>query len=216
MEAWRATGDPRFTAFGLNFLSWSAIAAGRYGEAQRALEESVALYRSVGDRWGLASAYRGLALVAQAQDDHPQAMVSFQRSRGIFTDLGARWDTARVLSDMGRSLLAVGEDSDAERVWREAMGVAIETKGTLVALDALAGMAGLRAKRGHPEAALAWLLLVLNHPAVQPETKARATQLATELQMELTPGEFEAAHAAARNNTFESVVEAILKQDGGV
>jgi len=216
VEAWRATGDPRFIAFGLNFYSWSAIAAGRYEEARRALEESLALYGSVGDRWGLGNAYRGLALAAQVQGDHPQAMVSFQRSLGIFTDLGARWDAARVLSDMGRSLLAVGDDSESERVWREAMRVAIETKGTLVALDALAGMAGLRAKRGHPDAALGWLLLVLNHPAVQPETKVRATDLAMGLEMRMTPGEIEAAHTVAGSSTFESVVEAIIKQDGGV
>ena len=216
VEAWRATGDPRFTAFGLNFLSWSAIAAGRYEEAQRALEESIALYGSVGDRWGLGNAYRGLALVAQAQGAHAQAVDLFHKSTGIFTELGARWDVARVLSDMGRSLLAVGDDSEAERVWRVAMRVAIETKGTLVALDALAGMAGLRAKRGHPDAALAWLLLVLNHPAVQPETKVRGTKLATELEMELTPGEIEAASAVAGNSTFASVVEAILKQDRDV
>jgi len=216
VEAWRATGDPRFTAFGLNFLSWSAIAAGRYEEAQRALEESIALYGSVGDRWGLGNAYRGLALVAQAQGAHAQAVDLFHKSMGIFKELGARWDTARVLSDMGRSLFAVGDNSEAERVWREAMRVAIETMGTLVALDALAGMADLRAKRGHPDAALAWLLLVLNHPAVQPETKVRGTKLATELEMELTPGEIEAAHAVAGNSTFESVVEAILKQDRDV
>ena len=44
---WRAIGDPRFTAIGLNILSQSALRLGRYDEARAALEESVALrYRS--------------------------------------------------------------------------------------------------------------------------------------------------------------------------
>ena len=216
VQAWRATGDPRFTAFGLNFLSWSAIAAERYKEAHRALEESLALYGSVGDRWGLGNAYRGLARVAQAQGEHAQAVDLFHKSMGLFTELGARWDTARVLSDMGQSIFALGNDEESEQVWCEAIRVATETKGTLVALDALVGVASLKAKRGSLVAALEVLRIVLDHPATIQETKVRATKLATELELQLTPGEIEAADAFAGNSTFESVVEAILKQDGGV
>jgi predicted ATPase/transcriptional regulator with XRE-family HTH domain len=216
VEAWRATGDPRFTAFGLNFLSWSAIAAGRYKEAHRALEESLALYGSVGDRWGLGNAYRGLARVAQAQGEHAQAVDLFHKSMGLFTELGGRWDTARVLSDMGQSIFALGNDEESEQVWCEAIRVATETKGTLVALDALVGVASLKAKRGSLVAALEVLRIVLDHAATIQETKVRATKLATELEMKLTPCEIEAAHTAGGNSTFESVVEAILKQGGGV
>lgn len=216
VEAWRATGDPRFTAFGLNFLSWSAIAAGRYEEAHRALEESIALYGSIGDRWGLSSAYRGLGLVSQAQGSHGQAVELFHKSMGLFTELGARWDTGRVLADMGRSLVALGDDEGSERAWREAIRLAMETKGTLVALEAIVGMAGLKAKGGAPFVALQWLLMVLHHQATIQETKVRAMELASELEMKLTPGEIEAAHVQAGDRTLESVVEAILQKDGGV
>jgi predicted ATPase/transcriptional regulator with XRE-family HTH domain len=67
---WRAIGDPRLTAIALNNLSWVAIRLGRYDEARDTLEESVLLNTSIGDRWGLGFAYRGLGLIAQAQDEH--------------------------------------------------------------------------------------------------------------------------------------------------
>jgi len=216
VEAWRATGDPRFTALGLNFLSRSAIAVGKYAEARAALEESIALNSSVGDRWGLGNAYRGLALVAQAQSEHAQAVDSFYKSMDIFTELGARWDVARALSDTGRSIFALGNDSESEQVWREAIRIAVETKGTLVALEALVGIASLEAKRGHIEAALELLLIVLNHPATIQETKVQATKLAAEVEMKLTPEEIESAQTFAGNTAFESVVEALLRQTGDV
>jgi tetratricopeptide (TPR) repeat protein len=77
---WRAIGDPRLTAFGLRILSQSALRLGRYDEAREALEESAALNSSVGDRWGLGAAYRGLGVVDQAHGKHQQAVVMFRNS----------------------------------------------------------------------------------------------------------------------------------------
>jgi tetratricopeptide (TPR) repeat protein len=98
MKAWRRTGDLRFTAFGLNYWSIGAIASGRYEQAQAALEESVEINKSVGDRWGLGISYRGLGLVAQAQGNHSSAIDGFQQSLQIFTELGPYWDIARACS----------------------------------------------------------------------------------------------------------------------
>lgn len=216
VEAWRKTGDLRFTAFGLNFLSRSAIAVGRYAEARAALEESIAINTSVGDRWGLGNAYQVLARVAQAQGEHAQAVVSFHKSIDTFTELGARWSVAGVLSDMGRSVFALGDDTEAERIWREAMRIGVETQGSLRASESMVGLAGLQAKRGNIPFAFELLLLILSHPATIQETRVRATKLAAELEMKLTPEEIESAQTFAGNHSFESVVEALLKQTGGV
>jgi hypothetical protein len=51
-------------------LSRSAVAVGRNDVARAALEESVALNKSVGAHWNLGSAYQGLGAVAQAQGEH--------------------------------------------------------------------------------------------------------------------------------------------------
>jgi predicted ATPase/transcriptional regulator with XRE-family HTH domain len=209
---WRIIGDPRLTAFGLRILSQSALALGRYDEARVALEESAALNRSVGDRWGLGSAYRGLGVVAQVQGDHQQAVVMFRKSLDTFTELGGSWWVARVLAEKGRSVFALGNAAEAGRVWRESLRIAIETRSTPVALEALAGLASLQAKQGDREHALELLLIVLNHPASFQETKNRAAHLRTQLESQLTNQQVEATQARVKVKTLESASDEILER----
>ena len=209
---WRAIGDPRLTAFGLRILSQSAFTLGRYDEARAALEESVALNISVGDRWGLGSAYRGLGIIAQAQGEHQEAVDIFRNSLDTFTELGGSWWVARVLAEMSRSVFALGDDAEAERVWRESLRIAIETRATPVALEALAGLASLQAKRGDMEHALELLLIVLSHPASFQETKNRAAELRVELESHLTPQQIQAVQAQAEVETYEQIVSHLLRK----
>jgi len=209
---WRAIGDPRFTAFGLRILSQSALALGRYDEARAVLEESAALNISVGDRWGMGSAFRGLGVVAQVQGGHSQAVDMFLKSLDIFTELGGSWWVARVLAEMSRSVFALGNDAEAERLWRDSLRIATETRGTPVALEALAGFASLKSKQGNLEYALELLLIVLNHSASFQETKNRATQLHAEPEAQLTSQQIEAVEARVQATTFEAIVDEVLKQ----
>jgi tetratricopeptide (TPR) repeat protein len=210
MAEWRAIGDPRFTAFGLNFLSSSALRLGRYAEARAALEESVALNNLVGDRWGLGIALRGLGLIAQAQGEHPQALEAFRSSLDTFNELGARWDVARALAEMARSMFALGDDAEAERLWNESLRMSIDAQATLCGLEAMIGIAGLQAKRGKIEAGLELLLVVLDHPASAQETRNRASQLQSELIVHLTPEEIGAVQMRAEAKTLASITEDIL------
>jgi len=212
MAEWRAIGDPRLIAIGLNNLSLSALRLGQYNEARAALEESVGLSISIGDRYGLGFAYRGLGIIAQAQGEHQQAMDMFHKSLDTLTELGARQDVARVLAEMGRSIFALGNDAEAGRVWGESLRLAIETRGTFIALEALVGLASLQAKQGDREQALELLLIVLNHPASYQASKDRATRLRTELEAQLPRPQVEVAQARAQARTFEAVVDEALKQ----
>ena len=208
---WRAIGDPRFTAIGLNILSWLALKLGRYDEARAASEESITLNVSVGDRWGLAFAYRGLGLIAQAQGEHIQAVDTFHKSLDMLTELGARPDVARLLAEMSRSVFALGDEAEAERGWRESLRIANETRGAWVALEALVGIARLQAKRGECEQALELLLIVLNHPASIQETKDRAARLHAELEANLTSSQIKTIQAHAAERKIEDIVEGLLR-----
>jgi tetratricopeptide (TPR) repeat protein len=209
---WRTIGDPTFTAVGLANLSQCALSLGRYAEARTALEESVNLCISVGERWELGFAYRGLGLVAQAQGEHQQALVMFKKSLDTFTELGARHEMARVLAEMSRSIFELGNVAEAERKWRESLRIANETQGTFIVLEALVGLASLQAKRSNREPALVLLWMVLNHPASLQETKNRASDLRAELEAQLTGQQVEAVRERAQTTTLETVVEEVLKQ----
>lgn len=208
---WRAIGDPRLTAIALQNLSWMAVRLGLYDEAREALEESVSLNTSIGDRWNLGFAYRGLGLIAQAQGEHLQAVDMFRRSLDTLTEVGARQDEARVLTEMSHSIFALGNDAEAERGWHETLHVTMETQGIFVALEALVGIAMLKAKQGNIEQAFELSMIVLNHPACLQETQNRADRLRAELEPQLTPGQIDAIQAHAAEETFEAVVEGLLK-----
>jgi tetratricopeptide (TPR) repeat protein len=211
VSEWRAIGDPRFTAIGLNSLYWSALRLGRYEEARAALEESIELSISVGDRWVLGFAYRGLGIIAQAQSEQTKAVEMFRKSLDIFTELGARQEVARALADMSRSIFALGNDAEAGRGWHESLRIAMETRGIFIALEALVGLASLQAKHSDMEHALELLLIVLNHPVITHETRKRAARLRTELEAQLTPLQIETIKVHVGEITFESVVEGLLR-----
>jgi hypothetical protein len=177
---------------------------------REALEESVLLNTSIGDRWGLGFAYRGLGLIAQAQGEHLQAVDMFRKSLDTLTELGARQDVARVLVEMSRGSFALGNDAEAERGWCEALHITMDTQGTFVALEALVDIATLKAKHEHIEQALELSLMVLNHPASLPETKNRADRLRAELEAQLTSQQLEAAQTRAKAKTVAAAVEEIL------
>ena len=209
---WRTIGDLRLIAAGLGLLGWSALALGRYAEARTALEEGITLSISIGDRWLLGLAYRGLGSVAQAQGEHAQALDLFDESLDILKELGVRQDVARVLAEASRSVFALGDDARAEQGWYEALRLATETQGIFIALDALVGLAGLRAKRGEREQALELLLIVLKHPASTQYTRGHAEQLRNELKTQLTRQQVEAVQARTQTKTFEAVVDEILRR----
>ena len=208
---WRLIGDPRLIALSLDFLSRSALRLGRYDEARAALEENIELNSSIGFNWGLGTAIRGLGKIAQAQEEHQQAVEMFRKSLDIFNQLGGNWYVARVLAEMGESVLAQGNEVEAGRIWREALNIARDINGAPVALEALAGFARLKAKQGDREHALQLLLIVISHPACLQVTKNRVIVLRVELERQLTPAQIEAIQTRAVEKTFEAVVEDLLK-----
>jgi tetratricopeptide (TPR) repeat protein len=209
---WRLIGDPRMTAIALNNLSLSAKILGRYDEASTALEESIALSTSVGDRWGLGFAFREIGHIAQAKERHLEAVGIFQKSLVILTELGARQDRGRVLAEMGNSLFTLGHDAEAKRAWLDSLRIGIETKGTFIILEALVGIASLQAKRGNVDYAFELLLSVINHPASMQDTKDHADRLRVGWEAHLTSLQIKAAKERLKAKTFESTVNEVLKQ----
>jgi predicted ATPase/DNA-binding XRE family transcriptional regulator/Flp pilus assembly protein TadD len=208
---WRAVGDPRFIAYGLNFLGQSALALGRFDEARKALEESVELNTSVGARWNLGHAYQGLGAVAQAEGDYRRAVDLFLQAVDIFTELGGLFYIGQCLAQMGQSLFALENEVEAEHVWREALRIATEIHGVPVMLEAIVGMASLRAKRGEMQPASELLLIVLDHPACDQETRNRAENLRADLATQLSLIQMDAIQAHAKHKHLEAVVQDLLK-----
>ena len=156
--------------------------------------------------------YQGFGRVAQAQGQHIDAVEMYSKGLKTFTELGARRDVARALAEMGRSLFALGNDAEAGRVWHEAFQIASETQGAHVALEALVGIARLKAKQGHLEYALELILIVMSNPASVQETKDRANHLYAELEAQLTKPQVEAVKERARSKSLDEIVRHVLAE----
>jgi hypothetical protein len=78
------------------------------------------------------------------------------------------------------------------------------------ALDALSGIAALRARQGNIEQAFELALFVLSHPASVQDTKDRAARLRTELETQLTSQQIQAVQARAQAKTFDAIVNDAL------
>src|SRR5262249_4731395 len=159
---------------GLNYLGQIALLLGRYDEARSAFEESVILNISVGTRGNLGGAYEGLGSVAQAQGQHQRAVEMFRKGVDTYAELGLRFYVGQCLAELGRSLLALDNDGEAELTWHKSLQIAAEIQAVPVALLTLIGFAELWAKKGDTEHALEISLIISNHTASSHDTCNRA------------------------------------------
>ena len=67
-----------------------AFFQGDYDRAAALWEESLALFRDLGDTIGIAYSYGNLGLVADAQDDYERAIASYEQALALFRQLDDR------------------------------------------------------------------------------------------------------------------------------
>jgi predicted ATPase/transcriptional regulator with XRE-family HTH domain len=206
----RAIGNRWAMAFSLNFLGTVTHAMGAYAEAEQLLREGLAISRALADRFSCATALNGLGMVHQALGRAEAADDCFQESITIWREIGDQANLAQTLNQLGQYLLARADWAAAQRCFAEALAVARAAQIAPILLDALLGMAALRAQAGAPAAALELVLYVLLDPAGSHSTHERARQLRTELAAQLAAGQLAAIDARARATTLERLARDLL------
>ena len=90
--------------------------------AARALyEESLAIRRKLGDRWGIATSLNNLGLLAREQDDYPAARALSEESLAIQRELGDREGIALSLTNLGSVASAQGDDAAARTLFKQSL-----------------------------------------------------------------------------------------------
>jgi DNA-binding CsgD family transcriptional regulator len=113
------------------------------------LEESLALFRALGNTWGVASALRNLGCTAAIlEGDHGRGIALLEESLALFHTLGDRWGMAWTLSFLGWAFHAQGNYARAARILEESLAHFREA-GDLHGIGAALGNLGtLTAKQG--------------------------------------------------------------------
>ncbi|MFD3615775.1 BTAD domain-containing putative transcriptional regulator [Streptomyces sp. NPDC058676] len=89
------------------------------GDAARDADESLAIYRRLGDLWGTAEALAARAEAHERQGEYQQAAADYEAAIERANRLGARAQASVLAARLGSALLEVGESERGERLLRE-------------------------------------------------------------------------------------------------
>ena len=205
----REQGDPMVIAHILSFMSPTIESLGEMAEAEKCLRESLALAQEIGYRPGIGHALQGLGCLAQMTNPH-EARTLFAASHDVYKEIGDLRNLSRVLSQQGYNSLSLGDGADAQDSFFAVLRLAREGGYMPIALDALAGLAMMRAEDADDARALELAIHILQHPAATNDAMTRAERLRAELEMRLTPQQREAVQTRVRMQSFDQVVDQIL------
>jgi tetratricopeptide (TPR) repeat protein len=198
-------------AAGLPFFGRIKFTLGAYAEARDCFRESLALSKSLGDRWTYGVALCELGKVTQSLGDHVEAVRLLNESVTLLRELGEHWSTLGALNSLGAALLAAGALAGSRAAYSEALTLAWERQALPDVLAALGGLARCLAQQSDGEemrvAALRTVFFILNHPAATQQLKDEACQLKTELVAQLGAAQVETAQTEAHDWPLAVMVE---------
>jgi tetratricopeptide (TPR) repeat protein len=100
-----------------------AYAQGDYSPAQTCYEASLALYRELGDRRGIASSTNVLGVLAEILEDSTRANSLYQEALALFRELGDQVNVARILNNLGAAAHDRGDSAQAQAFYEESLAL---------------------------------------------------------------------------------------------
>jgi len=207
----RALGDARVTAYSLIVLGSVRLAKGQSSAARELVQEGLLLTQATGDRYAVGSALCTLGRVMLAEGEIDQARARFNDCLALFQEIGDPVSAARAYVLLGHVALISRDAGAAQRFFTTAATVASEAQ--IFVLDALAGFALLDAQRGEQALALELAVHILHNPSARGEARRHAAHLRAELEAQMPPQEVEAVCVAARDTSFEQIVQRTLGRE---
>jgi DNA-binding CsgD family transcriptional regulator/tetratricopeptide (TPR) repeat protein len=130
-----------------------ACGQGDHQSAEPLLEESVALFRELGDRRGVAYALGSAAVLAITQERYERGIVYSEEATDLFLEVGDKWGAAPMLGCSAVGWLNRGNHGRAKDLAERGLALCRATgdkHGTSIALGTLARVA--QAERDHERA----------------------------------------------------------------
>ena len=128
-------------------LRWAGGLAWPQGDllaAKIAFDESISLYRELGDMAGMANVLGNLGTVAQNQGDYASAWEMFSQSLEFLRVLGNKWGMANALNNLGNVAQEQGDYAKAQTLQEESLAFRRElgdSRGMGIALNNLGSIA---------------------------------------------------------------------------
>jgi class 3 adenylate cyclase/predicted ATPase len=140
-------GMRRIRGYALSYASWFRCHSAYDRETIRLAEESVALLRQTGDRWGLALVLNHLGNLHYVSGSYHLSRRALEESLEIRVDIGDKWGETCSLNNLANLACEEKDLEAAERIYRRCLdlfGEMGDVNGVSVALSNLGATALLR------------------------------------------------------------------------
>ncbi|MBL0122408.1 MAG: tetratricopeptide repeat protein [Betaproteobacteria bacterium] len=137
------------------------IVLGRYAEAQRYLEESLAIAREIDDKRRIAVALQPLGMACMGQGDMIAARIHLQEALAMASELGNKREIAGALNMLAQMLRVGGELDTAEPLYEKSLALARELEDRESIAIGLLNLAMVSIDRGSADVAAPMLLEAL-------------------------------------------------------
>src|SRR5581483_7800830 len=141
----------------LNAAGVLARAQGDYTFAWSCFDQSLAIFREQGNRWGVANAFHNLASIAGHHGDYTRADTLLEQSLAVWRELGDQWGIAMSLSYRGEVARSRGDYRRAEMLWQENLALSRGRGDTWAVASALNDLGLVADHKGDYERAAALL-----------------------------------------------------------
>ena len=182
------------------FLGAFATAQGDFAAAEGFLEQSLALYEKLDDRWGIATALNAQGVSERDRGDYAAAQDSFERSLARWRTLPDRLAIARCLHNLANVLKVRGDYSRAQTALREATAIFREVGDPSGAAWAISQQGDIARAQGDAAVARDFYERALSAFREAGDRWGSARSLADLGHICGEQGEYPAAHAAYRES----------------
>jgi predicted ATPase/DNA-binding CsgD family transcriptional regulator/tRNA A-37 threonylcarbamoyl transferase component Bud32 len=147
----RRLGNKRGIAFSLcTFVLMLIDAQYDLATVHSMLEEGLALFREIGDKWGVATACMLLGRVALQQGDVTTARSLAEKSVRLCREVGNRLDTSHSLATLAAVAIVQHDWATARALYQESLDFSREMGDKVFIASGLEGLAAVVAMQGEP------------------------------------------------------------------
>ncbi len=211
----RALGLQKGISDCLNNLGIIAARTSGYEAARTYYEESIAISREIGNRRGLTSSLHNLGRLADSNADYATAQHYFQQSITMSGEIGDQHTQIGSLCDLAFVFLKLDQVDAARLHLYRALRYAWDIGTLPYALEVLVGFAWAFMLTEQTQRSAQLSGLVIHHPATLSESVTLwENWLKPALEQQLGEAAFTAALEQGKAQDFETVVQAILADEG--
>jgi tetratricopeptide (TPR) repeat protein len=211
LAIYKELGDQHRIPRILNALGILAILRERYDQAEGYWEEGLAMAQEMGDRQTMADTLTNLGYINHHHlGNLEKAKQNYTESLSISQEIGHRHGVTSTLSNLGHLYVLLDEPALAWDYLRQALSESTTIGVAPLTLDALVGVARLRAEIGQANSAAELLGVALNHSAVEVDSAQLAETILDGLRQALPAKQLEAAMERGKTLELDTVVAELL------